>query len=170
MKVRKAVLSDAKGMAKVHVDCWKTTYATIIPDEYLNNLSYERREQLWKENIPRGGVFVAENDEGSIVGFSSGGKERTGKYPNFSGELYAIYILKEYQRHGLGKLLVRPIIEELHQQNIHTMLVLVLEDNSSCRFYEALGGKKIDNLAVEFSGKKLNELVYGWDDIKNIIN
>lgn len=167
MKVRKAMLADAKGIAKVHVESWKSTYVKIVPEEYLNGLSYESREQLWKDNIPNGGVYVAETTEGKIVGFSSGGKERTGKYPNYAGELYAIYILKEYQKNGLGKLLVKPIIAELQQQNISTMLVLVLGDNSSRHFYEALGAKKIDDIKVEFAGKKLSELVYGWDDIRD---
>ncbi|MED3996062.1 GNAT family N-acetyltransferase [Peribacillus frigoritolerans] len=169
MRIRKAVLTDAKGIAKVHVDSWKTTYANIIPDEYLNNLAYEGREQLWKGNIPNSDVFVAENEEGKIVGFSSGGKERSGKYPDYTGELYAIYILKEYQGNGLGKLLVKPIIEELQQKKIFSMTVLVLEDNSSRLFYETLGGKKIDTIEVNISGKKLNELVYGWDNIRTLL-
>ncbi|MFJ5714435.1 GNAT family N-acetyltransferase [Neobacillus sp. NPDC093127] len=169
MKIRKAVLADAVGIAKVHVDSWKTTYANIVPDEYLNKLSYESREQLWQDNIPNGGVYVAETKEGKIVGFSSGGKERTGKYHDYAGELYAIYILKEYQGNGLGKSLVKPIIAELLQQNISTMLVLVLEENSSRFFYEALGGKKIDTIEVNFTGEKLIELVYGLEDIRNIL-
>lgn len=165
MKIRKAVLADAKGIAKVHVDSWKTTYANIIPERYLNNVTYEKREQLWINNIPNGGVYVAETKEKDIVGFSSGGEKRTDKYPGYTGELYAIYILKEHQRDGVGKLLVRPIIEELKQKNMSTMIVKVLEDNSSLLFYEALGGKKIDTVEEQFSGKTLNKRVYGWDDI-----
>lgn len=168
MEIRNAILTDAKGIAKVHVDSWKTTYANIIPDEYLNTLSYEEREQLWKNNISLGNVYVAENKEGKIVGFSSGGKERSERYKNFNGELYAIYILKKYQGQGLGKLLVKPIIDELKNSEVYSMLVLVLEDNDSRYFYEALGGKKIDVIEVVISGKKLNELVYGWDDIRTI--
>ena len=53
MIIREANLDDAKGIAKVHVDSWRTTYKNIIPDEYLNNLSYEKREQLWTNNIPK---------------------------------------------------------------------------------------------------------------------
>ena len=68
IKIRKAVLADVKGIAKVHVDSWKTTYTNIIPEEYLNNLTYESREQIWKNNIPNGDVYVAENSEGQIVG------------------------------------------------------------------------------------------------------
>ncbi|WP_419881593.1 hypothetical protein ACN6MY_19120 [Peribacillus sp. B-H-3] len=50
-------------------------------------MNYEGREQLWKGNIPNNDVFVAENEEGEIVGFSSGGKEKSGKYPDYSGEI-----------------------------------------------------------------------------------
>ncbi|QOY34751.1 N-acetyltransferase family protein [Anaerobacillus isosaccharinicus] len=168
-KIRKAVIADAKGISKVHVHSWKTTYANIVPDEYLTNLTYERREQIWLNNIPNGGVYVAENSEGEIVGFSSGGKERSGKYNGYNGELYAIYILKEYQGQGIGKALVKPIIEEIRGMGLNSMLVLVLEDNTSRLFYEALGGKKLDAIEVEIAGKKLSELVYGWKDIRIII-
>lgn len=40
MKIRKAVLTDAKGIAKVHVDSWRTTYKNIIPDEFLKKFTY----------------------------------------------------------------------------------------------------------------------------------
>lgn len=168
IKIRKADLIDTKGIAKVHVESWKTTYANIVPDEYLNNLTYDSREQIWINNIPNGGVYVAENNEGEIVGFSSGGKERSGKYNGFDGELYAIYILKDYQGQGIGKALVKPIIDEIKEMGLNSMLVLVLKDNISRLFYESLGGKKIDTVEVQISGKKLYELVYGWEEIKNI--
>ncbi|MBM7583943.1 L-amino acid N-acyltransferase YncA [Bacillus pakistanensis] len=167
MKIRAAKLSDASGIAKVHVDSWRTTYRNIIPDEFLNNLSYQRREELWSSNIPKGNVFVAENNEGKIVGFSSGGKERSGKYKEYQGELSSIYILKEFQGQGIGKSLAKPVIKELEKLGINTMLVFVLEDNNSRLFYEAMGGKIIDKIEVEIAGKKLNELVYGWDNISN---
>lgn len=166
--IRKADLRDTKEIAKVHAESWKTTYADIVPDEYLQNLTYESREQIWINSISNGGVFVAENKEGNIVGFSSGGKERSGKYSGFDGEIYAIYILQEFQGQGIGKALVKPIIEEILEMGFNSILVLVLKDNSSRLFYEALGGEKIDTIEVQIAGKKLSELVYGWEDIRNI--
>lgn len=166
--IRKAVLTDAEGIAKVHVDSWKTTYANIVSDEYLDNLSYESREQMWTDAIPYGGVFVAENNEGKIVGFSKGGKERSGKYKGYEGELYAIYILKEYQGQGIGTALIKPVIDEIKGMGLNTMLVFVLKDNTSRHFYEALGGQNIDRVEVEIGGKILSELVYGWKDIRTI--
>ncbi|TCP24128.1 L-amino acid N-acyltransferase YncA [Scopulibacillus darangshiensis] len=168
IKIRKAVLTDAKGIGKVHVDSWKTTYVNIVPDEYLNNLSYEKREELWLNNIAEGGVYIAENQNGEIVGFSSGGKERSGKYCGFDGELYAIYILKEYQGQGIGKALIKPIIVEIKEMGLNSMLVIVLKDNISRLFYEALGGKKLDEIYTEIAGKQLSEFVYAWEDINNI--
>ncbi len=168
MKIRNAVLTDALGIARVQVDSWKTTYRNVIPDKFLDQMTYESREQKWKDIIFKETVFIAENKDGEVVGFSNGGKERTGKYPSYEGELYAIYILKEYQRQGLGKLLLKPIIEELKKQNIFSMMVLVLEENSSRLFYESLEAERIDTTVIEVAGKKLNELVYGWDDIRLI--
>ena len=169
MKIRKAAPADAKGIARVHVDSWKTTYKNIVPAEYLMNLTYEQRERMWEQNSFEGNVFVAENEAGEIVGFSTGGKERTGDYAGYAGELYAIYILDEYQGTGLGKQLVKRVAELLREQAINGMLVLVLEDNLACGFYEAQGAKKIGMAEIEIAGKKLSEAVYGWDDIGSII-
>ena len=168
MKIRAAELSDAGGIAKVHVDSWRTTYKNIIPEEFLENLSYQSREELWINIIPKGIVFVAENDEGQIVGFSSGGKERSGDYKEYQGELSSIYILKEFQGQGIGKALVKSVTKELGKSGMDTMLVFVLADNNSTLFYEAMGGKVIDKIEVEIAGKKLYELVYGWDTIDTL--
>ncbi|WP_391122543.1 GNAT family N-acetyltransferase [Psychrobacillus sp. L3] len=168
IKIRKADLTDTKGIAKVHVDCWRTTYANIIPEEYLKNLTYESREQMWTNAIPQGDIYVAENKSGEIVGFAKGGKERSSKYKGYDGELYAIYILQDYQGKGIGTALVKPIINDIIGVGLNSMLVLVLEDNNSRKFYESLGGRKIDTVEVEIGGKKFSELVYGWEDIRNI--
>jgi len=65
-------------------------------------MTYENREEKLKAIILEQTVFVSEiNSE--IIGFSNGGEERTGRYPNYNGEMYAIYILEEYQRKGICK-------------------------------------------------------------------
>ena len=76
MQIREARLTDAAGIAKVHVDSWRTTYRGIIPDEYLDKLSYEQRTELWKKNISEADnyVIVAETDEEEIIGFATANK------------------------------------------------------------------------------------------------
>ena len=165
MLIRKAISTDAKGIAKVQVDSWKTTYKGIVPDSYLNSLSYEDREKLWNQVIPNGSVFVAVNEEGEIIGFANGGKERSGNYRGYEGELYAIYILKEYQEQGIGRLLVNNVIEFLKNKHFSSMIIIALEENTACQFYEAMGGTIIGKEEAKIGGKKLLEVVYGWDKI-----
>ncbi|WP_146549034.1 GNAT family N-acetyltransferase [Rummeliibacillus suwonensis] len=169
MNIRKATLTDAEGIAKVHIDSWKTTYANIIPKEYLNSLSYEKQAKKWTNIISQEIVFVAEDNKGKIVGFSSGGKERSKKYKGFEGELYVIYILKKYQRRGIGKSLIKPVLDEIKKMGLNSMLVLVLEENNSRLFYEKLGGVKLDTVEVEIAGKQLKEIAYGWGDINTLL-
>lgn len=161
MNIRKAVLLDVDGITKVHVDCWTTTYAGIIPNDYIIKLTYEKRAKLWERIILNGNVFVAEDDNGQIIGFSDGGSERTGDYKEFKGEMYSIYILKSYQGRGIGKRLIKAVVNELLKQDLNSMIVWVLKDNISCNFYEKMGGKVVDSKTVDFSGKELIELAYG---------
>lgn len=165
MNIRKAVFNDARGIAKVHVDSWLTTYKDIVPKAYLESLSYEQRTKLWESNMEKQNVYVAENGQGRIVGFSVGGKKAAKDYHAYAGELYAIYILESEQGKGNGRLLVQPVVNELLEQNIHSMIVLVLEDNPSKHFYERLGASQIDMQEIKIGGTVVNELVYGWDDL-----
>ncbi|WP_100011262.1 GNAT family N-acetyltransferase [Lentibacillus sediminis] len=170
MKIRKALQSEAADIAKVSVDSWRTTYRGIIPDAFLDQISYEQRTENWAYNLTQQAIYVAENEQGGIVGFADGGPRRGDRYEAYQGEIYAIYILQEYQRKGLGKKLLQPVVEDLQQAGMHSMIVLVLEDNPSKYFYEAAGAKCIDRVEIGIAGTKLNELVYAWDKIDGIFS
>jgi ribosomal protein S18 acetylase RimI-like enzyme len=174
MMMREATHSDVSEMARVHVDTWRTTYQGIMPDQLLVNLSYEKRENGWHQvlnNASKDGNFtyVAEDESGQIVGFANGGKERTGDQV-YRGELSAIYILKSHQHQGIGRELVRVIVQRLGQMEIHSMLVWVLANNPACRFYERLGGQKVDEKEIARGETKLIEIAYGWTDTSNLQN
>ncbi|MBU5465971.1 GNAT family N-acetyltransferase [Virgibacillus sp. MSJ-26] len=164
MKIRRATSSDAANIAKVHVDSWRTTYQNVLPTDFLESLSYEKRKKLWDNNLKEQQVYVAVI-EGEIIGFSVGGKERTGHYKNFLGELYAIYLLENYQNQGIGGLLFNQVIKELKESNLNSMLVWVLEDNEAEHFYKAKGGKKVDTKEVNIAGQTYTELAYGWEKL-----
>jgi hypothetical protein len=74
--VRAAKEQDASAIAiaHVHVQNWITTYAGIVPDDYLASLNEAERVLLWRDWLTRDiQVYVAEQD-GEIVGFVSGGR------------------------------------------------------------------------------------------------
>ncbi len=168
--IREATVDDAAGLARVHVDSWRTTYPGIVPDAHLKSLSHEHSENKWREFFAttRPFVYVAVNSERMIVGFASGGKEREG-VPGYDGELYAIYLLKEYQRQGIGRALVLAIAQRLAESNLYSVLVWVLADNPSRKFYEALCVKYVREKEVVIGSANLIDVAYGWRDVRVLL-
>jgi GNAT superfamily N-acetyltransferase len=155
----------------VHIDSWRTTYSGIVKDEFLASLSYEKSEERWRNRLASNPVeyamFVAVNDEGQIVGFADGGRERSGD-SSYDGELYAIYSLKEHQRKGIGKLLFHHVVSHLARNHFHAMLIWVLNDNPSRYFYESMGGQLIREQSVEIGEQQLQESAYGWRNLMSL--
>ncbi|MGE7918985.1 N-acetyltransferase family protein [Viridibacillus sp. NPDC093762] len=167
--IRLATTEDIAGIAKVHVDSWRTTYKGIIRQEFLDNLTYSNREALWKRNIERGRegdtILVAVNEEEQIIGFTCGSKTQEGEYPTYDADLTAIYVFEHEQGKGIGKAMLKQLFVEFKKLNYSSSIVKVLEDNSSCRFYEAMGAKFIDSNPIQIGGEQLELLTYGWPKI-----
>lgn len=161
MEIREAVIGDEKGIARVHVDSWRTTYKGIVSDDFLDQLSVEQRTENWRRGIGNNSLYVAV-ENGEIVGFATGGKERTGNYPADS-ELFAIYLLQKVQGNGIGKQLMQAVARDLKEQGLTEMLVWVLDLNPSKVFYETVGGKQIGETMIEIGGESFKEIAYVWD-------
>jgi L-amino acid N-acyltransferase YncA len=173
MKIRKALLSDVEQIAYVHINCWRTSYRTIVPDEFLDKkLSLERSMKNWENTLKNysDSIFlVVENYSGKVIGFCSGGKNREiEKTPQFVGELMAIYILEKYQKKGVGTKLVKEFVNELLDKDIHNMIICALEKSEYKIFYEKLGGQHVDEKIIEIGRKKLSVVAYGFEDIKKL--
>jgi GNAT superfamily N-acetyltransferase len=162
--VRVATEQDAGGIAYVHVESWRTTYAGIVPEAYLASLNVAERESQWREWLKLDvEVYVAEV-EGEIVGFVGGGAIRE-SVEDFDAELFAIYLLREFQGRGIGTALVRTLALSLKTKGFRSMAVWVLEGNSSGRFYLVSGARRIASKEIEIGGVMLPVVAYGWGDV-----
>ncbi|MFJ7887647.1 GNAT family N-acetyltransferase [Lysinibacillus xylanilyticus] len=170
MNIRKANSQDAQDIGKVHVDSWRTTYKGILPDDFLNNLSYEQRTELWKKNISDATnyVLVAENEQNEIIGFATGATRKTNSVPNAT-DLTSIYLLEEYQGIGIGKQLLTEIFAYFKLKGYEKVFVEVLAENKTRNFYEYYGAQYVDNTEIKIGGKVLEELIYVWNDIDKVI-
>jgi GNAT superfamily N-acetyltransferase len=173
-QIRPAQSDDVPGIARVHVDSWRTTYKGIMPDEVLATLRTEDRERTWGATIERiqagtsaSCVLVAEADN-QIVGFACGGRERS-DHPVYKGELYAIYLLQEYQGQGIGRALWNTVAERLVEQGHTTMLIWVAAENEAARFYEAMGGHPVGTQTEDYGGKLIEEIAYGYDNLPALL-
>ncbi|MCY7781965.1 MULTISPECIES: GNAT family N-acetyltransferase [unclassified Bacillus (in: firmicutes)] len=169
--VREAKIEDIKDIAKVHVDSWRTTYRGIVPAEYLESLNYKEFEDKWKSRSLKG-VFVAQDEIGSIFGFASFGPIRS-EQGGYDGELYAIYLLEEHQRQGAGRALLAKGAEFLIHHGFSSMFVWVIEENPSITFYQAYTPERVAEDSFEIAGERLKEVGLGWPNLsalKTVLN
>lgn len=168
--VRPAATDDARAIAYVQVESWRSAYRGIVSDKFLNAISEDDRTERWTEILPRPeqATFVVEIEGYGIVGFANGGPEREGR-EGYRGELYAIYVLPEWTRQGIGKRLVSSFAQWLLAAGYDSMLVWVLADNPFRRFYDRLGGKAIDSAETHLGDRRLIKIAYGWQNLRDLI-
>lgn len=173
ISIRSATPEDAAAIARVHVDSWRSTYRGIVPDSVLDSLDYESRAETWRrgieDTISSQVVFVAESPNGDIGGFVAAGPERSGDYPEYTAEIYAIYVADDWRGYGLGRSLVMRAVQALLEQGRPSMLIWALSENPACDFYRRLGGAKIAAQTVTIGQKPLEESAFGWDNIAMLL-
>ena len=172
MIIREAKEIDAASIARVVVDTWRSTYAGIVPQGYLDSLSYEKATIRWRERLsdtaklwPGWFTYVAEDDNDAVIGFAGGGQSHGYGLP-FSGELGFIYLLKSQQRQGIGRQMAATVALRLKKQGYNSMLVWVFSANPYRAFYEALHGRLVAEREIDRYGANLAETAYGWQDLE----
>jgi len=171
-RIRTATSEDAEAIARVQIDTWRSTYRGIVPDEHLASLSLDQGRERWRTGLSTGStmtVFVAENESGGVVGFAACGPVRESE-KEYAGELYAIYVIKESQGAGVGRMLCREVAKDLKRRGLDTMLIWVLAQNPFSGFYERLGGKRVRTREITIGGKTLKEWGYGWKSLDALIH
>lgn len=161
--IRLATSADAHGIATVQINTWRVAYKGIIPDEVLDSLDYSVSTERWQRNLTSEKIFhyVVVGALTDVIAFASGGPCRD-EIVGYDGELYALYVLSEAQKKGLGRALIRSVARHLSNDGYRAMLIWVLRDNYPARcFYERMGGQLVAEKTTHI-GKDLLEVGYGW--------
>ena len=72
------------------------------------------------------------------------------------------YLLKDYQRLGLGRKLFQRVVQKFLKMGVNSMVLFGIPQNPSCSFHEAMGGKRLYSETGNFDGG------YRWSDLKKI--
>ena len=104
IEIRKATIADADDIGSVHYQAWIETYTGLINADFLANTSPSKSSERFRQNRCQN-IAVATVD-GKIVGFCGYGAPRDSDISNDWGELYGIYVLRQYQHISLGKRLI----------------------------------------------------------------
>jgi L-amino acid N-acyltransferase YncA len=164
MHIRPTQQSDAHSMASIYVQTWQDTYLSVIPYDYLSSMSIARHERAFSKELDQHRVisFVAE-DDGRVLGFTTGGYERNGDAV-YGGEIYTLYVLKNFQRRGIGTSLVSALAMQFETIGIHSMLARALKLNPYRRFYSKINGLYLQTEKQPFAGEIMDMETYGWLD------
>lgn len=171
-QIRPALPGDAAAVAQVHVETWRTTYAGVVPDDYLLGLREANQRRSWRQQIAArawpGSVLVAEAPgagKRSIVGFGSCGALRGGAL-QYEAEIYTLYVSSDWQGEGIGRGLLTGLFQSALSAGLRSAMLWVLSRNPSRYFYEAMGGEQVGERKERFAGSWLEESAYGWANLR----
>ena len=126
--------SEIRGKAYVHWKAWQEAYTGLVDQDYLVSHTPEKCMDIafqWSDNL----LVAKENNK--VVGFVGYGAYRDDTLPE-TGEVYSIYILKEYYDQKIGYKLMSAALKELIEYQ--KIAVWVLEGNHrAIKFYEKCG-------------------------------
>ncbi|PWU10867.1 MAG: hypothetical protein C5B47_01550 [Verrucomicrobia bacterium] len=162
--IREAVLEDAAEITEVHVQSWKESYKGIVEQDYLDCISFaerlKQRKNILSGHSDKGKNLIVFNHRNQIIGFCDIGIARDERFMG-CGEIYAIYILKGYQREGIGTALWKQSVNYFKTRNLIPFYVLVLEQNWSARmFYEKHRGTIAHVEAITLGNHSYKEICY----------
>ncbi|MEV0292766.1 GNAT family N-acetyltransferase [Nocardia sp. NPDC050710] len=161
--VRAGARGDATRIAALHTASWRSAYAGIMPDSFLNGPLSADRLALWQQrladNPSAAGLFVAECGP-ELVGFVY-------LIPRPDGRILLdnLHALPGRTRSGVGTLLFRRALRwaATEYPGCAVYLEVLQENKPAIAFYERHGGRRTDARLGRFEqGFELPEFEYTW--------
>lgn len=127
--------SETEKKGYVHFQSWQETYAGLVDLEYLSHrVTLEKCVDIarkWPDNL-----LVVKAD-GRVIGFAGYGPYRNESLPG-CGEVYSLYVLRQYHGKKAGFALMNAALEQLAAYG--KIALWVLRGNErAIRFYERYG-------------------------------
>ena len=151
---RKAQIDDCLSIAILKGIVWNTTYKGIYPDESLSNYDVPKNQMIFEQIVrnPEIEIYVATNTN-QIVAFMTCGRPYK-PFEDFHQEIGMLYVLKEYQRQGIGRTFFDIARKQVAANGHSKFCVAVNKKNYEAqKFYIEMGGNLLctDEYQIHFS-------------------
>lgn len=152
---RKATAEDCYSIAELKGIVWNTTYKGIYSDETLIGYDVKKNEQIMRNIVNNSEIEIYVATDDKIVGFMTCGKPYK-PFKHYEQEVGLLYILKEYQKQGIGKGFFEIARKQVKEAGYNEFMVAVNSQNvNAIQFYMAMGGKIVlseeKQLRIEFA-------------------
>ena len=135
MKIREATVNDIPNIIEVVQSSYKFSYRGYLPDEYLDGLCItEDVLQKWLGYIQKNECYVFET-QSQIVAFMMLESNKETKIC----EICILYVKPEFQKQGIGSLMVDNVCDTKRKQNYNKCEVWTMKNGPSTIFYEKIG-------------------------------
>ncbi|HVJ51426.1 MAG TPA: GNAT family N-acetyltransferase [Aliidongia sp.] len=170
MSIRVATIADTRAIAHIDVESWRATYAGILPDQMLVDLSERRRTAMWSHLVAYrpGNVLVALDGDSEMLGFGSCGPQRAADLP-YAGEIFTLYVAPDRQGEGIGRQLLLALFARQLDCGLPSSVVWVLAQNPSRFFYERLGGRPAGTQILHMGQAAIEAVAYAWPDLRQTV-
>lgn len=158
--IRKGQINDALEIGNIKINTWRKTYFNIFPDEFLDKLNIETEEQKYIKSYPNRKVKVYEKD-GQIIAYCYYGNRKEEILPDYTGEVFALYVKNDCQDKGVGTKLLQDAINDLAKENKKILLWCAKENYRAISFYKKNGLKVLTEDIENIGGKNVEKTALG---------
>ena len=143
---------EIEGKSRVHWQTWREAYDSILPTEFQEQMTLDKC-RFYSQKYPENTLIAL--DDTKVVGFVSYGDFRDSA--TIAGEIFALYVLKDYYGKGVGQQLIQAAFAAL--DGYQEIVLWVLEDNKrAIAFYEKMGFVFAGEEKVIVVGKTVKEI------------
>jgi ribosomal protein S18 acetylase RimI-like enzyme len=141
--LRVAGPADADQLTAVFLDCWRISYAPVMPASLVDAMTSQKARTMWADALTRPGqtIVAATRDEPphAVVGFVGFQLLEDG-----AGYVSSLYVSPSLQGGGVGRLLLSEAEQELRDSGARTARLWVFEANAPSRAFYARQGWQPD--------------------------
>jgi ribosomal protein S18 acetylase RimI-like enzyme len=141
--LRVAGPDDVDQLTAVFLDCWKISYAQVMPASLVAGMTPRKARSMWADALrrPHQTIVAATEDEPphAVLGFVGFQLQEDG-----AGYVGSLYVSPNLQGGGVGRLLLSEAEKELRDRGARTARLWVFEENAPSRAFYARQGWKPD--------------------------
>ena len=143
-KIRKTTKNDVEELSRLKQIMWMQTYRGIYSDDVIDNFDYEKHKNKFLKLIdnPDINFYVVESDN-KLIGYMTYGLP-TRPFRDYEQEIGLLYLLKEYQRNGIGRELFNIAFNGIKEKGYKEFFISCNKYNINAQaFYKKMGGEVI---------------------------